>query len=436
MEPGVAAAAYGVETIAEGAVGAAVAVAQPTMPIKARWTPIPTSESLPRSSHSFSIVKGRAYIFGGEIEPRRPVDNDMHVITLPSSGVAEADYQVISGKEVDAPPPRVGHTATVISDRIFIFGGRGGEDMKPLEENGRVWIFNTTFSTWSYADPTEGSPYPENRSYHASASNLHPLPAKSDTDVEAAGSDDSQDHGTIFVHGGCPESGRLADAWMFDVASRFWSKLPDAPGAPRGGPSLAFSRDRLYRFGGFDGEKELGGQIDYLQIAKSTFDDKGGHGELALVLRSGKWETVDVKEGDQAPGNRSVAGLHPITTGQGRNYLILLLGEKAPSLNGHEGAGEFWSDVWSYQLRPDGMTAASFKDAARQMVGAKTSEGTWVPVSIPEATMEDGKLDHPGPRGWFASAQADMDKGSIVLWGGLNSENQRQGNGWILTFDV
>lgn len=115
MEPGVAAAAYGVET---------VAVAQPTMPIKARWTRIPAIQSLPRTSHSLSIVKGRAYIFGGEIVPRRPVDNEMHIITLPSSGVAEADYQVISGKDVDAPSSRFGHIATIISDRIFIFGGR------------------------------------------------------------------------------------------------------------------------------------------------------------------------------------------------------------------------------------------------------------------------------------------------------------------------
>lgn len=436
MEPGLAAAAYGVETVAEGAIGAAVAVAQPTMAIKARWTRIPIIQSLASTSHSLSIVKGRAYIFGGEIVPRRPVDNEMHIITIPSSGVAEADYQVISGKDVNAPSPRFGHTATVISDRIFIFGGRGGNAKEFLQENGRVWIFNTTFNAWSHIDPAEGSPHPKARSYHASAATEHPLTVKSGTDVEFTGSDDSQDHGSIFIHGGCSASRRMADVWMFDVAARFWSKLPDAPGAPRGGPGLAFSRDRLYRFGGFDGEKELGGQIDYLQMAKATFDNKGGRGELALVLRSGKWETIDVKEGDQAPGNRSVAGLHTVTTGQGRNYLILLLGERSPSSNGHDGAGQFWDDVWSYQLRPDGMTAASFKDAARQLVGAKTSEGSWAPVRIPDATMENGKLDHPGPRGWFASAQADMDKASIVLWGGLNSENQRQGDGWILTFDV
>ena len=70
MEPGVAAAAYGVETAAEGAIGASVAIAKPTMPLKASWRRVPSDTLLPRSSHSLSIIKGKAYIFGGEKKPR------------------------------------------------------------------------------------------------------------------------------------------------------------------------------------------------------------------------------------------------------------------------------------------------------------------------------------------------------------------------------
>ena len=137
MEPGVAAAAYGAETAVEGTIGAGVAVAKPTMPLKATWKRIPTDIHLPRSSHSLSIVRGKAYIFGGEVKAREPVDTDVHVLTLPQSETDQVDYQAISpvsSEGSDIPTPRVGHSTAVIDDRIYVFGGRGGKDMRPLEE--------------------------------------------------------------------------------------------------------------------------------------------------------------------------------------------------------------------------------------------------------------------------------------------------------------
>ena len=440
MEPGLVTGAYAAETAIEGVVGAGIAVAKPTMPLKATFNKIPTSNPLPRSSHSLSVIKGRAFIFGGEIKPREPVDNAVHVYTLPSSGVTEADYKMVPAQprtsEDDVPPPRVGHTSVSIGDRVYVFGGRGGPDMKPLEEHGRVWVFDTMSNTWAYHDPIKGSPYPEARSYHAATASEHPVPNKDDHTMNPVGTPDLEAHGTIFIHGGCPASGRLADLWSFDVAASSWSKYPDAPGPPRGGPTLTLAQSRLYRFGGFDGKSELGGQIDYLEISLPTFDDQSGKGELSLSLRNGKWESVVFGKDSAGPGDRSVAGLHPITTGQGRNYLILFLGERDASSKGHEGAGKFWGDVWAFQLRPTGMTAASFKDATRLLVGAKTAENTWAPVQIPEAAKSEGELPHPSERGWFASAQGkDMDVGSIVLWGGVNGKNEREGDGWILTVE-
>ena len=464
MEPGVAAAVYGVETAAEGAVGSAMAIAKSTMPLKAVWTRIPTNTLLPRSSHSLSIIKSKAYIFGGEEKPREPVDNHIHVFTLPSSEHDEVDYQVIPAQantqNGGVPPPRVGHTADVVDDRIYVFGGRGGKAMKPLEENGRVWVFDIRMNQWRFLDPARG-PYPDPRSYHSSTSTEHPLsqlqvptgppsgsvasaftkdPASEKTDytenplgTSGSGADD---HGTLFIHGGCPASGRVADIWAFDIAARTWSQYPDVPGPARGGPSLCLARDRLYRYGGFDGEKELGGPIQFLRLTRSTFDDKGGKGELAVSPLTGQWESVEPPAGALMPGNRSVAGLQPITTGQGRNYLLLILGERDPSSSGHDAAGKFWDDVWSFQPAPEGMTAASFKDATRQLVGAKTAEGTWARVDVPETSMTGG-TEHPGPRGWFASAKGqDFDPLSVVLWGGVKSDNQRAGDGWILTLQT
>ena len=460
MEPGVAAAAYGVETAVEGAAGAALAIAKSTMPLKASWKRIPTDTMLPRSSHSLSIIKSKAYIFGGEQQPREPVDNHVHVFTLQSANNDEVDYQVIRAKATTAegavPCPRVGHTASVVDDRIYVFGGRGGKAMKPLEETGRIWVFDTQMNQWSYLDPVKGSPYPFARSYHASTSTEHPLSTfneqsgrnpppfnaaqgqtRNDQTVNCLGTTASgfDDYGTIIIHGGCPASGRVSDVWAFDIASRLWSQFPDAPGPPRGGPSLTLSRERLYRFGGFDGENELGGPIHFLRLTKSTFDDKGGKGELAVAPRTGQWESVESPADASMPGDRSVAGLQPVTTGQGRHYLLLFLGERDPSSSGHEAAGKFWDDVWSFQLRPEGMTAASLKDATRQLFGAKNAEGTWARVDVPESS-KSGNTEHPGQRGWFASAGGqDLDPCSVFLWGGVLADNARAGDGWILTVE-
>ncbi|MCJ1482726.1 hypothetical protein MMC06_002892 [Schaereria dolodes] len=438
MEPGAVAAFYGVESLVEGAVAAAYVVAKPTTPLRATFERIPINTRLPRSSHSLSIIKGHAYIFGGEIRPREPVDNAVHVYKLPSSTVAEADYNTIPApaSTESAPSPRVGHTAAVISDRIYIFGGRGGKEMQPLEEHGRVWVFDTTSSSWTHLDPAEGLPYPVARSYHASVANEHPLPSKQDHTISPFGTPSIEAYGTVFIHAGCSDTGRLADIWAFDVATRTWSQYPDAPGPARGGPSLTLTQNRLYRFGGFDGKNELGG-LDYLELSQTTFDDRGGHGELSTIPESRKWESILAPVDVPAPGSRSIAGLQPITTGAGRNFLLLFLGERDPSSSGHERAGKFWGDVWSYQLHSQGMTGASFKDTARQLVGAKTGEGQWSEVDIPEATMMKGNRPHPGSRAWFASAQVpDLGTGSVALWGGVGEDNEREGDGWILTIDV
>lgn len=97
----------------------------------------------------------------------------MHVITLPQSALSTStDYKVVEatpGTEGgDVPEKRVGHTAAAIGERIFIWGGRGGVDMKPLQESGRVWVFDIRSEKWTFLDPAPGSEWPEARSYHAS----------------------------------------------------------------------------------------------------------------------------------------------------------------------------------------------------------------------------------------------------------------------------
>ena len=51
------------------------------MPVKAKCHKIQSDKSLQRSSQTISIVSGQAYIFGGELLPREPVDNNMYVVS-------------------------------------------------------------------------------------------------------------------------------------------------------------------------------------------------------------------------------------------------------------------------------------------------------------------------------------------------------------------
>ncbi|KAI7774170.1 hypothetical protein LA080_009218 [Diaporthe eres] len=544
---------------------------------KATWERIDVPP-MPRSSHSVNVVAGSAYIFGGEIRPREPVDNDMHIITLPCSS-AGADYYAVKAKAApkqevpqvptviapsddgnddskekdlaevplgtpaeesddvvtgseniadgpdpssskgkgpahadfdrsslgDVPSPRVGHATAVIGNRIFLFGGRGGPDLAPLEEHGRVWVFDTKTHLWSYLDPLlpaagpispafadKRHHYPAARSYHSAAGLDQPRDfatreTKTATWAEWAQGDnpavgqvannsrdeDDDGYGTLIVHGGCFAEGRANDTWAFDVRSRVWQELPSAPGKPRGGTSLGVAGSRLWRFGGFNGEGEEGGQLDYLELGVDTFENISSERDVVLSAR-GQWKSIFPELADSPaaalvaaaeenaaagedkdeaasvplkaevnphwPGHRSVAGMQTVTIGGvgGREYLILLLGERDPSEAGHEAAGKFWDDIWAYEL-PRATAASSVMGMfGRARSGSKGQErpveGKWFRVETEAYDDEDDAVAQgPGPRGWFATAHmGQLEERGIVVWGGLDGANKRLGDGWIL----
>ena len=59
--------------------------------IVAKCDKIPEGEILRRSSQIVSVVGDRAYIFGGELRPREPRDNDIHAVSLGSSKLRRVD---------------------------------------------------------------------------------------------------------------------------------------------------------------------------------------------------------------------------------------------------------------------------------------------------------------------------------------------------------
>ncbi|KAI1835122.1 hypothetical protein DTO006G1_6650 [Penicillium roqueforti] len=276
--------------------------------IQAKWTKVVEAEVLQRSSQVVSVIDGQVYIFGGELRPREPRDNNVHIVSL--GRPATLSTKPSTDK---SPSPRVGTASATLNGKIYLFSGRGGAAMAPVEESGAIWEFNPASDEWSLLSPSDANPssIPAARSYHCTAS-------------------DGKD--TVFIHAGCPEKGRLSDLWAFSVSQKQWTELASAPDPPRGGTSIAFAQGRLYRMNGFDGEREQGGRVDVYEPETNMWSSHSF-----------------VSDGMTGPSPRSVAALLPVVV-SGRVYLVTLFGEQDPSSLGHQGAGKMLGDVWLFDV--------------------------------------------------------------------------------------
>ncbi|KAF2828382.1 hypothetical protein CC86DRAFT_368632 [Ophiobolus disseminans] len=450
MEPAAAGVLYAAENLLQGAAALVKGITHPTLPIKANLTRI-TSVPLPRTNHTVSVVKGRAYVFGGERAPGQLADNTMHAIILPSSGVIEADYTSYPARAAngldDVPTPRRGHTSTVIGDSIYVFGGEG---KAVAEEKGRIWVYNTVQNTWTYLDPASGTVYPSQRTGHAAASSDLPGPktvtfqekapqAPADPSKVVPEPAESDSWGTIFVVGGRETAtGKLAsDALAFDVKTRTWTNIPTPPGQPREGASLSLVGDRLYRFGGKAVETFGSGGTQFLDASHVWKHAEGG----TTPLTSGwVWEDLPhtEKHGSAvvAPQARSSAGLVGVTTGQGRRYLLAVGGEGENA--------DFLDDIWALQLPPESSTAAATKDSIRASMKRDTHESQWAEVLYQYVdTKGEEEKEIPGEpkrglgaRGHFGMAKGtEVDGATAVVWGGVDSHGRVLTDGWLITVD-
>lgn len=283
------------------------------------------------------------------------------------NSMAEPSLKTIPAP-TEAPIPRVGSPSTTVNGKIWIFSGRGGLEMKPIEENGALWYYDVESQKWTLVKPVDSTAsYPAGRSYHCITSDAK---------------------GRIYVHAGCPESGRLADLWVFDTEAKIWTELPSAPDPARGGASIAYTREKLYRINGFDGKTEQGGSLDIYDITARS------------------WSSKSYKpDGIAGPGARSVATLLSIEA-RGRTYLVTMFGERDPSALGHAGAGKMLSDAWAWDLEQE----------------------KWYKVAASGETPEG--------RGWFdADVVKDGNCDTAVVHGGLNEENKRLGDIWTLRLE-
>ncbi|BGP40287.1 hypothetical protein JCM10450v2_004267 [Rhodotorula kratochvilovae] len=345
--------------------------------LKALWRPLASIDALQRSSHGVAVHGDKAFIFGGELMPRTPVDAIVTELNLLDGSTRTLPAQSSSASW---PPSRVGATFVTSGDKLYLWGGRGGKAMDAHTGERGIWSFSPESGTWEELQ-TQGE-QPEPRSFHTMVAL----------------------NNTLYLHAGCPASGRLSQLHALDLATLTWLRLPDAPEPGRGGTVLTAlplaSGGVLARFGGFAG-RELDGLDVYDPATR-------------------EWRAVDAQvegggEAGEGPAKRSVqafVGLDGKLEWEGKRVVaVMAMGEResAPAELGHDGAGFFHSDAWALLATPS--SPPSYSWAALPPSSAST-QGT------PEA------------RGWLASARAGGT--AAVLQGGLNARNERLSDAWLL----
>ncbi|KAH8788075.1 kelch repeat protein [Diaporthe sp. PMI_573] len=317
--------------------------------LKATWTQLTQSARLQRSSQCLSVLRSQAFVFGGEVIPRQPIDNRLDVIGLGASRDS-AEVSTLDAPP-EAPTPRVGSASAVIKDSLYLFSGRGGIAMAPVEENGAIWRYTPSQASWKLLKPADPEKsYPAGRSYHAMASDGADL---------------------LFVHAGCPEKGRMQDLWSFSLKSQTWKQLAPAPEPARGGASIAYLEGKLYRMNGFDGTAEQGGSIDIYELTTNA------------------WSSFAFNpDGKNGPGPRSVSALVAVTV-RGHDYLVTMFGECDPSSLGHAGAGKMLSDVWAFDVD-------SRKWVRIEAAGDSPAARGWFDADVSRGNEQDAIIVHGG----------------------------------------
>ena len=141
-------------------------------------------KALHRSSNNLAVIGNRAYVYGGEAQPRQPVDNELWVVDLKSTSCCWSGFErsrwanrrmlagnVEAAQAKTKPAARVGSAMVASGPRLYLWGGRESTEMTPC--NGDLWAYDTTVSepTWECLpiDSNDDKDKVEERSFHAMA---------------------------------------------------------------------------------------------------------------------------------------------------------------------------------------------------------------------------------------------------------------------------
>ena len=184
-----------------------------------------------RGGSSSVLFRNKLIVFGGHFlkeEGKYEYLNDIWVFDITNSlGVWEPIK--IKG---ESPPPRYGHSASVVGDKMLIFGGKSFENVNLND----LWYLDLKKFTWSVINPVSKSK-PLGRLFHASI---------------------LLNSNRLLIHGGWNGDDVYADGWIFDISLLSWERIPFSKSVhttsepkPRFGHTLTqISSEIVLMFGG------------------------------------------------------------------------------------------------------------------------------------------------------------------------------------------
>ncbi|CAK8697805.1 unnamed protein product [Clavelina lepadiformis] len=314
------------------------------------------------AAYGFICDGTRLLVFGGMIEYGR-YSSDLYELQA-----SRWEWKKLSPRPPNSGPPpcpRLGHSFTLVGNKVYLFGGLANDSDDPKTNIPRYLNdlytlelrANSGVMGWDVPS-TYGSPPPPRESHAA-------LEWK-----------DTGGHEKLIVYGGM-NGCRLGDLWMLDIESMSWS-CPSVSGSaplPRSLHSATCIEDCLYVFGGW--VPLVLEDIDDVKIASHEKEWKCSDTLACFNLKSFMWENLGVEVFDES-SPRARAG-HSSVNINSRLYLW----------SGRDGYRKAWNnqvcckDLWYLETKKPPTPSRV------QLIRASTStlEVSWGAVSIADAYL-------------------------------------------------
>ncbi|XP_020715752.1 host cell factor isoform X2 [Ceratitis capitata] len=192
------------------------------------------------AAYGFVVVGTRMFVFGGMIEYGK-YSNELYELQA-----TKWEWRKMHPELPDsgpAPCPRLGHSFTLVGDRIFLFGGLANESDDP--KNNIPKYLNDLYILESRGVHSHNGKWIMPKTYGES-----PPPRESHTGVAFTSKNTNKLN--LLIYGGMSGC-RLGDLWLLDVESMIWSK-PRTRGhapLPRSLHSATMICNKMYVFGGW-----------------------------------------------------------------------------------------------------------------------------------------------------------------------------------------
>ncbi|XP_054746581.1 host cell factor-like isoform X3 [Anastrepha obliqua] len=192
------------------------------------------------AAYGFVVVGTRMFVFGGMIEYGK-YSNELYELQATKWEWRKMHPEL--PENGSAPCPRLGHSFTIVGERIFLFGGLANESDDP--KNNIPKYLNDLYILETRGVHSHNGKWIMPKTYGES-----PPPRESHTGV--AFTSKNANKLNLLIYGGMSGC-RLGDLWLLDVDSMTWSK-PRTRGhapLPRSLHSATMICNKMYVFGGW-----------------------------------------------------------------------------------------------------------------------------------------------------------------------------------------